>query len=407
MLNTMARLYTNAIKVLRQTTRLTRIDPKLVRALEKPQRILKTTLKIRMDNGSVKSFPAFRVQHNNQRGPYKGGIRFHPKVNLDELKSLALWMTIKTALVDLPFGGAKGGVAVDPKELSEPELERVTRAYGRAIAPIIGPERDIPAPDVGTDAQIMRLVREEYEKYVGHAAPTVVTGKAVEDGGSQGREEATGLGGVYVLEEGAKQRGVDPRHVSVAVQGFGNVGSHFAHFAHEFGFKVVAASDSKGGIYDPGGLPVLEIEKRKKERVPIPDMGLGKPISNEGLLELPVTVLVPAALEGVITERVANKIKARSILEMANGPTLPSADRTLKKREIPVVPDVLANAGGVIVSHFEWVQNRGHEHWTREEVRSRLREKIVAAYLEVLKTAKRLHSPLREAAYAVALLRLM
>ena len=328
--------------------------------LKCPKRVIKADLRVKMDDGKIKTFKAFRLQHNDAVGPYKGGIRFHPNVSEDEVKALSMWMTWKCSVVGIPYGGAKGGVICDPKNMSEAELERLSRAYIQAIAKYIGPFKDVPAPDVNTTPQIMAWMVDEYEKIAGKHEPGVITGKPVEVGGSLGRTEATGLGGFYVLEQLRKVRNL-PQNITIAVQGVGNVGYWFIEFAKKAGYRVVAWSNSKGGEYK------------------------GKKITNEQLLELPVDILVPAALENQITKDNAGKIKAKYIIEMANGPVTPEADEILHRRGIISIPDVLANAGGVTVSYFEWCQNNMGYYWGKDEVFSKLKVIMDKAFGEVWK----------------------
>lgn len=406
----------NAVSQLRRVA-----TPQILSLLSLPQRIIDVNVPLLLDDGSLKIFHGYRVQYNNWRGPYKGGIRFHPQVDLDEVKALALWMMIKCAVVDIPFGGGKGGVVVDPKKLSERELERLSRGYVRAIADVIGPELDVPAPDVNTNAKIMGWMVDEYMKGKhDEKLRATFTGKAIKDGGSEGREEATGLGGVYVLQSVLKKLRFSPK--TVAVQGFGNVGYNVTKFLVEAGlpagrqgFKVIAVSDSRGGIHVPDGVnPELTLECKKKNGYlagcycsgSVCDLSKGRPILQEALLELPVDILVPAALENVITKENASKIKAKIILEMANGPTTPDADEILQKRGVVVIPDVLANSGGVTVSGFEWEQNMKGEHWSKDEVNTKLKKSMEKATDAVWKASQRLNVTLRAAAFSVALERI-
>lgn len=377
----------------------------LLLKLQEPERIVEVAIPVVMDNRKLQIFRGFRVQYNSARGPYKGGIRFHPNVSMDEVKALSFWMTIKNAVAGLPLGGGKGGIIVDPKKLSEKELEKLSRGYGRAIADVIGPYKDIPAPDVNTNGQIMRWLDEEFGKInkglsKGEILATY-TGKPLDYGGSQGRTEATGLGGYYVLSEiMGKKKG------KVAVQGFGNVGFYIAKFLTENGFKVVGISDSKGGVYDGQGLDIEKLNQIKEKEGSVTKWLGGKKITSGELLELPVDILVPAALEDQITEKNAGKIKAKVILEMANGPTTPAADATLSKSGVTVIPDVLANDGGVSVSYFEWQQNIAGEKWSRGDVRKKLKTKMVAATREVVATAKKYKTTLRRGAFILALARI-
>ncbi len=375
--------------------------------LEQPQKIIEVNFTVKMDNGEIKIFRGFRVQFNNARGPYKGGIRFHPQVDLSEVKALSAWMAIKCAVAGIPFGGGKGGVVVNPKELSEGELERLSRAYIRAIYRDIGPEIDVPAPDVNTNPQIMSWMLEEYESLTGHKESATFTGKPVDKGGSEGRVEATGKGGVYILEKLAEKLNLKPQETTVAVQGFGNVGYNFAKLAVEVGFKVVAVSDSKGGVLmGEGKWKIEEILEHKEKTGSVVNFPRSKSITNDQLLITDCDILVPSALENVINAKNAKDIKAKAIVEMANGPVTPEADEILGKREIISVPDVLANSGGVTVSYFEWLQNRKGEHWGEEAVFAKLQEKITRAFEDVWDEAEQKKISLRRAAYTLAVSRI-
>jgi len=348
-----------------------------------PDRIIKKTLTIKLDNGQNKSFSAIRSQHNNARGPYKGGMRFHPQVSEDEVKALSVLMSLKTAVAGIPYGGSKGGIQFDPSSLSKNELMRLSKAYAKAFTPYIGPWLDVPAPDVNTDDQIMAWMLSAYEKTVGHLSPAAFTGKPVILGGSLGRTEATGMGGVYVLEQYIKSKKMSPVKTRLAVQGFGNVGFWFTHFAIAAGFTVVAVSDSTGAVYNSKGLKMENLLDLKKQK---------KTMSNEELLMLDVDVLVPAALENAITKENADAIKAKTVLEMANGPTSSEAIDILEKRKIDLLPDILCNSGGVTVSYFEWAQNLQGYSWTKEEVFKKLKDVIVKTYkdIEAVKIAKKI-----------------
>ncbi len=387
----MTKLHQNSIKQIEKVADLLKDSFKdkeqFYKAIEKlktPDKVIEGEISIKMDDGTVRSFKAYRSQHNRARGPYKGGIRYHQNVNKDEVMALSTWMSVKCAVVGIPYGGGKGGVSVNPKELSQNELERLSRAYVRLIADNIGPWVDIPAPDVNTNPQIMAWMVDEYEKIalekgnIGANPIATFTGKPIEIGGSKGRTQATGLGGVYVLEEMLKVFNLDPKNIKIAVQGFGNVGYYFAYFAQKRGIKVVAVSDSKGGVYDENGIDVEKALAYKKQNKAL--KGFAKDITNQELLELDVDILVPAALENVITKDNADKIKAQYIIEMANGPTTPEADEILQKRGIVVIPDVLANAGGVTVSYLEWVQNLSSYYWSEEEVLNKLSTLIKTAF---------------------------
>lgn len=385
--------------------------------LSYPHRQVEVYLHLKKDNGQTQIVRGFRVQHNNWLGPYKGGLRYHGQVDINEIKALAFWMTIKNAVVDVPFGGGKGGIEIDPKTLSKTELERLTREYVQHISAVIGPEIDVPAPDVNTNAQIMEWMADEYGKIIGEDCPAVVTGKPLHCGGSEGREEATGLGGLYVLEKLVEKLNLK-KPLKVAIQGFGNVGSHIAILLQQNGYEIVALSDSKGGIYKKeGSFDAGSVKECKKTNKSISSCycvdkicGLSRDykgdITNEKLLELPVDILIPAALEGVINKKNASKIRAKVIFEMANGPVTSEADQILKKRKIMIVPDVLANSGGVTVSYFEWFQNMKGEKWGLEKVRNKLKEKMVKAFDDVWEIHKRKKVDLRMAAYILALQRL-
>jgi glutamate dehydrogenase/leucine dehydrogenase len=389
-----------ALAQLQRTLELTEAHPDLEHRLKEPDRIVEVQVPVQMDSGETKSFRGYRVQHNNIRGPYKGGLRFHPELDLDEAKALAFWMTMKNSLVGVPFGGGKGGVEVDPKELSKAELERLTRNFARELAHVIGPEKDVPAPDVGSDAQMMHWIADEYSKHVGGDARAVVTGKPVEHGGSEGRTEATGYGGGYVLEALLAKLGKEAKTVSI--QGFGNVGSYLAEYLQARGFRIVGLSDSRSGIYLPEGIDVGAAEKFKQEKGSLAGFG-GSPVSPADVLTLPVDIVVPAALENAITAENAPAITAPIILELANGPTTLEADAILNAKGTIVVPDILANAGGVAVSYFEWEQNRSGEKWNKENVLKRLKEKMETAATKVWDESRTKGVSLRDAAYIVAL----
>jgi len=390
-------------------------DANVLDALERlktPERIVNVMIPVTMDNGRIRVFQGYRVQYNHALGPYKGGIRFHPSVSLDEVKALSFWMAMKCAVANLPLGGGKGGVIVDPKTLSQTELERLSRGYARAISDVIGPSKDVPAPDVNTTGQIMGWMVDEFIKM----QPTnltkketlklrsTFTGKLIRDGGSEGREEATGMGGLFVLQALLRYMKVSGPF-TVAVQGFGNVGYHIATFLHEQGFRVVAISDSKGGIYTKEGLDPVAVGLSKKKTGSL--KGKGSPISNASLLELPVDILVPSALESVITKHNAKQIKARVILEMANGPIASEADTILYNKGIVVIPDILANSGGVSVSAFEWEQNLTGQHWTKKVVNTKLKAKMEHAARDIWMVSKKKHIDLRTAAFVVALGRIL
>ncbi len=376
-----------------------------MRVLEEPQKIIQVSLPVRMDDGSLRVFQGIRVQHSNVRGPYKGGVRFHPEVDLDEVKSLAFWMTIKCAVVDIPYGGGKGGIIVNPKELSERELERLSREYIRKTSEHIGPDQDIPAPDVYTNAQIMAWFMDEYSNLRGKNIPGVVTGKPIEIGGSVGRDKATAQGGYFVFKN-IKEKIDLGKQVSVAVHGFGNAGSNFARIATQDGHKVVAVADSRATVYNREGLDIEKLEEYKVQNGSIQGFEGGEEITWQELLALEVDLLVPAALEGTITKEIAPTVKAKTVLELANGPVTPEADEILGQNGILVIPDVLANAGGVVVSYFEWVQNLDNYYWNREKVEKRLHHKLNRATEAVWQAKSDYNENLRTAAYIVAFLRL-
>lgn len=399
--------------------------------LRTPFNIHKGEIEVTMDDGSKKKFSAFRSQHSDALGPFKGGIRYHQNVSESEVKALSLWMSIKCSIAGIPLGGGKGGIIVNPKELSKGELERLTRAYARFIAPIIGEKKDVPAPDVNTTPQIMAWLLDEYEKVIGHRAPGTFTGKPLALGGSQGRTKATGYGGVLALKHLLETLQKDKTNewankpvsqITVAIQGFGNVGYYFAQIASDAGFKVVAVSDSKGGIYVEEGLnPKLTLDcKEEKGSLNgcycaggVCDLNKGKPISNEEVLELDVDILVPGALESVINKDNADKVKAKVVVEMANGPVTPEADAILNSKGVYVIPDVYANSGGVSVSYFEWVQNLAGYYWEEAEVDAKL-EKLMAQsfnmmwnrYMDLKKTHEK-EASLRLSAYLVAVERIL
>jgi glutamate dehydrogenase (NAD(P)+) len=378
------------------------LDDGLHQLLATPRRSLEVAVPLRRDDGTLEVLHGYRVQHNLSRGPAKGGIRFHPHTDLNEVRALAMWMTWKCALIGIPYGGAKGGVAVDPRALSRNELERVTRRYASEIIPIIGPEKDIPAPDVGTDEQTMAWMMDTYSMHNGYTVTGVVTGKPVSIGGSQGRGGATSRGVMFACFSALREAGVDHREVKIAVQGFGKVGGLAAQFLHDAGCTVVAVSDVGGGIYNPEGLDPAALLKHLKSGA---DTVVGYPgtdaISNAELLELDVDVLVPAALEGVIHEGNAANVKARFVVEGANGPTTPDGDKILEDKGVVVVPDILANSGGVAVSYFEWVQDLQAYFWSEDEVNDRLKVLMESAYAEVSQLAYAKGLSLRTAAQVI------
>ena len=382
------------------------LDPQVHAFLREPMRTLTVNFPVRMDDGTAKTFTGFRVQYNDVRGPTKGGLRFHPDETIDTVKALAAWMTWKTAVVDIPYGGGKGGVICNPKELSVGEVERVARGYVRAVGRFIGPEKDIPAPDVYTTPQIMGWMMDEYSTMVGYNTPGVITGKPISLGGSLGRGDATARGTVYCVIEAAKELGIDLKGATVAIQGYGNAGYYCGTLMQELaGSRIVAVTDSRGGVYDPHGIDPEAVSEHKKTTGSVAGFGGGKVITNEQVLELDVDVLIPAAIESVITEANAGNVKAKIIAEAANGPTTPEADAILFAGGKYVIPDFLCNAGGVTVSYFEWVQNIGGFYWTIQEVHERLKAKMVEAFHAVHNMAKENGVDNRIGAYMVSVQR--
>ncbi len=381
------------------------LDPGLRRVLREPRRELIVHFPVKMDDGSVQVYTGYRVQHNLGRGPAKGGIRYHQDVSLDEVKALAMWMTWKCAVVGIPYGGGKGGVIVDPKKLSQKELEALTRRFFTEIEVLIGPEKDIPAPDVNTNAQIMAWMMDTYSMHVGYTVPGVVTGKPISLGGSEGRNEATARGTVYCIVEAARHLGIELSKSRVAIQGFGNAGSIAAKLISEEGATVVAVSDSTGGIHNPAGLDIGRVIAWKKEHGTVQGLPGASDIDNEEVLEVDCDILIPAALENQITARNAGNIKARLVAEAANGPTTPEADIALFKNGTFMIPDILCNAGGVTVSYFEWVQDLNRDHWSEEIVNAKLKEIMVKAFSETLAIAQRDEVNMRTAAYLLAVQR--
>lgn len=413
--------FTRAQKELQQAAVKSKVSPKLIEKLLTHDNDIQFDVEFTKDNGEKQIVKGFRLQHDNILGPYKGGLRFHQDVSQDEVKALSLLMTLKNAVIDVPFGGGKGGIKVDPKTLSEKELEAMTREFARKLSPYIGPEKDVPAPDVNTNGKIMAWIVDEHSKTVGKPTPAVVTGKPIEIGGSEGRTEATGFGGTYALLAILKHLGKKPQNFTVAVQGFGNVGQYAAKSLQDAGFKVVAISDSKGGVYIPSGLPNIDdIAKCKAEKGHVAGCYCvgsvcdisnrekvgGRDIPAEEILTLPVDIIVPAALENVLNEDNAPKVKAKIVLEMANGPTNQEGDEILNKKNVLVIPDILANSGGVATSYFEWYQNMHDEKWTKEEVLKKLKEKMEKATNEVYEISKQENVTLRQAALISALRRI-
>lgn len=390
--------YQAALQQLEETAKRINLSDAIHEKLRHPKRILTVSIPTAMDDGTERVFIGYRVQHSMERGPCKGGIRYHPEVTLDEIIALAMWMTWKCAVVNIPYGGAKGGVVCNPKEMSMGELERMTRRFTSELLPIIGPEIDIPAPDVYTNAQVMAWIMDTYSMNKGYVVPSVVTGKPLELGGSLGRETATARGCVFCLIEALQTLQIPIQGCTVAVQGFGNAGSYAALFAEEFGAKVIAVSDSKGGVYNPSGLSVRQLMAHKAESGSVIHFPGADSITNEQLLELECDVLIPAALENVINEHNAPQIKAKIIAEAANGPTTPAAQPILDEKGIFVIPDILCNAGGVTVSYFEWVQSLQSLYWSAEDVDKRLREIMVSAFRTVYREATDKRLNMRDAA---------
>jgi glutamate dehydrogenase len=397
--------YEAALRQLDIATEKLNLDLGIHEMLKQPMRVLMVNIPVVMDDGSIRVFTGYRVQYNDALGPTKGGIRYHPNVTLDEVTALAAWMTWKTAVTGLPLGGAKGGIRCNPKEMSKGELECLTRGYARALVKFIGPFTDVPAPDVYTDAQTMAWIMDEYSVIVGYNAFGVVTGKPVQVGGSRGRSEATSRGLMYAVIEAAKHLDLKLKRATVAVQGYGNVGFHAARLLHEIGCKIIAVSDSKGGIHNPEGLDPIKVREHKSKTGSVVDYPDSKTITNEQLLELKCDILVPAALENQITKANADKIKANIVAEGANGPTTPEADVVLFNNKIFMIPDILANSGGVIVSYFEQVQNQMNYYWTEDEVKAKLENIITKAFTDVLAMAQQHNVNMRTAAYIVAVKR--
>lgn len=373
--------------------------------LSKPKRELVVNFPVRMDNGNVEMFTGYRVQHNINRGPAKGGIRFSPHVSLDEVRALAMWMTWKCAVVGIPFGGAKGGVICEPRKMSRIELERMTRRYATEISILIGPNSDIPAPDMNTNPQVMAWIMDTYSMHEGYSVPAVITGKPLSIGGSEGRLEATARGVQVITREAMHDYDMIPEDCSVVIQGFGNVGSITARLLYEMGCKVVGLSDINGGVYNAKGINIPRALRYSKEHGTLLDLPDTEPVSNEKLLELPCDILIPAALENQLTIGNATRIKARMIVEAANGPTTPEAERILNDRGITIVPDVLANAGGVTVSYFEWVQDLQHFFWAEQEINQRLEAIMTRAYQAVQQKSREQETNLRLGAYLLAVAR--
>ena len=381
------------------------LEPGIAAVLREPRRQLTVHFPVRMDDGSTRVFEGHRVQHNLGRGPAKGGIRYHQDVNIEEVKALAMWMSWKCAVMDLPYGGGKGGITVDPKQLSQSELERLTRRFTTEIAVIIGPESDIPAPDVNTNSQTMAWMMDTYSMHVGYTVPGVVTGKPIALGGSQGRNEATARGAVFCIREAAKKINLDLKGAKTVVQGYGNAGAIAARLISDLGAKVIAVSDSGGGIHNPAGLDLNAVDAHKKKTGSVVGFAGATAVSNQAILEIECDVLIPAALENQITAENADRIRTKIVAEAANGPTTPEADEILFKKGTMVIPDILCNAGGVTVSYFEWVQDLNRDFWEEDEVNIRLEKKMVRAFNEVHEMAASQKSHLRLGAYLLSVKR--
>ncbi len=398
--------FLNTLDNLTQAGKIALIDKRVILKLQNPDRFIEANIFVEMDDGDLRIFKAYRVQYNNSRGPYKGGIRFHPSVDLEEIKALAFLMVIKCAVVDIPFGGAKGGVSVNSKELSNKELEKLSRAWIQAFYDVIGPEKDVPAPDMYTNAQIMDWMEDEYSQIVNKKTPAIITGKSIENNGSLGRDKATGLGAWQVFNKIIKKLDYINQESKIVIQGFGSAGGVFIDYAIEKNYKIIAVSDSKGGVYNKNGLDINKLKKHKQARGSVQDFNDAQNISNEELLELETDILVLAALENQITKENANEIKAKLILEIANGPISKEADEILAQKNILVCPDILSNAGGVVVSYFEWLQNIKAEKWTAEEVFEKLEKIMNKAFDDVWNISKEYNINLRMSAFILALKRL-
>ena len=397
--------FENAMSQLSRATKVKPFSPEFISRLAQPNREIRIAIPVTMDDGSLKIFEGYRVQYNNARGPYKGGIRYHQDTDISEVKALAFWMALKCAVANIPMGGGKGGITVDPKQLSKTELEKLSRGWIRGMAPVIGPDVDVPAPDVNTTPEIMSWMVDEYAKITGDKTNAVITGKPIEVGGSEGRGPATGLGGFYVFDV-MKEKLSLPASCTIVIQGFGNVGGNAAEILSKNGHKIIALSDSKGAIVKEDGIDISALNEFKKANGSIVGFPGSRTITNGELLELSCDVLIPAALENQITEANAQNIKAKMILELANGPTTPEADDILYSRGIPVIPDILANAGGVTVSTFEWEQNRKGEHWSEADVFAKLKKIMDEETNTIYTRSQELKTDIRRTAFIVALERI-
>jgi len=404
----MSKVYENAMRQLEEAAKVIQLDSHLIEVLENPKNIVQFTIPLRRDNGKVELYHGYRVQHNDARGPYKGGVRYHPQVDLDEVKSLAFWMSIKTAVVGIPFGGAKGGVTVDPKKLSIIEKEYLSRGYVRGIKNNIGPEKDIPAPDVNTDGQVMAWMMDEYTSFAGKHEPAAFTGKPVEVGGMPDREPATGQGGVYVLAEHVESFPDKKKEYTIAIQGFGNVGRFFAEIIHysDLPFTIIGVSDSSGAVVNKDGIDIPFLVSHKKETGKVCDFESCSNLTEEDFFALDADIFVPAALENALTPERAKKMKAKIVLELANGPTTAEGEKILTEKGVTIIPDVLANAGGVVVSYFEWVQGQSGNLWESEEVQRRLQRLLTASYQDIRALMEQYGIGMRQAAYVLAISRI-
>lgn len=408
-------LFENTLKQIEKASKLMNLHQEIKEVLSHPQRKIHISIPVRMDNGKLRIFNGFRVQHNNYLGPYKGGIRYHEQVDIEEVKALSAWMTLKCAVLGLPLGGGKGGIIVNPKELSENELERLTRKYTELISPVIGPETDVPAPDVNTNPQIMEWIADEYSKITGKETPGVVTGKPIKKGGSKGRDTATAQGGYYILREFVRANDINPKDLKVVIQGFGNAGSVAAKLLVKDGYQLTGVFDSQGGLYCEQGINPDELMKCKAEKKTVKKCGVHiekmhdkkgavcREVTSEEFLEQECDILILAALENQITSENADRIKAKIILELANGPVTPEADEILAKKGVTVIPDILANAGGVTVSYFEMLQNKSGKYWPLEKVNEQLEQNMIFAWQEVKLNSEKYNCTLREAAFITAL----
>ena len=399
--------FSNTIKQVKAAAKVLGFTEATVKKLITPKRVLRKKISVKLDNGKTQKFEAYRVQFNNARGPFKGGIRFHPKANIDEIKTLALLMAIKCAVVNIPMGGGKGGVTFDPKKYSATEIERLSREWVRAFKNYLGPKKDVPAPDVYTTPQIMSWMMDEYSKLVGKRTPAMITGKPLADGGSEGRDTATGQGGFYILREAVKKLNLKTKGATAAVQGFGNAGYHVAELLHQAGYKLIAVSDSQGGLLNADGLDPEKVMAVKEKQGSVQKAGGGKKITNDQLLTMPCDILVLAALENQVNQKNVNKVKAKIILELANGGIDTTVDEKLRQKNILVLPDVLSNAGGVTVSYFEWYQNLRNLRWTRKQVFMKLEKIMVTSFNQVWVLMNRHKITSRRAAFVLGIERIV